>query len=139
MEQLKNLKVGQKYTLVKMGDMGFCYKVQFELIEVRVEPYAQYPESILLVLKERRKRNRGGIRFLPRDSFLIFEGFVDANTEMFVSTLPSENGITCRVSLANCDVEYLYRAKRSVSQAPVIEHITDADIASSQKRSERKV
>ena len=138
MEQLKNLKVGLKYTLIKMGEMGFCYKIQFELVEIRVEPYAQYAESILLVFKEKRKRNVRGIRFLPRDSFLIFDGFVEANTEMYVEDLPSANGVTCKISLASCDVEYLYRAKRSVTQAPLIEYITDDAIAYSKKCKERK-
>ena len=47
MEQLKQLEVNQKYTLVKMGDMGFCFKVQFELVEIKNEPWAQYPASVL--------------------------------------------------------------------------------------------
>ena len=105
MEQLKQLEIKQKYTLVKMGDMGFCFKVQFELIEIKNEPWAQYPESVLLIFKEKRKRNLRAIRFLPRDNFLVYSGFVDANTEIGISTSQGD-GYTVTKSLMSCDVEY---------------------------------
>ena len=132
MEQLKQLEIKQKYTLVKMGDMGFCFKVQFELIEIKNEPWAQYPESVLLIFKEKRKRNLRAIRFLPRDNFLVYSGFVDANTEIGISTSQGD-GYTVTKSLMSCDVEYLFRAKRSVEQTPIIEKITQDSINYSKK------
>lgn len=124
MKQLSILNIGQKYTLVKMGDMGFCFSVQFELVEKRVEPWAQYSETVLLVFKEKKKRSLRGIRIIQRDDFLIYDGWVEANTEMFVE-VDNSGPLTVRKSLASCDIEYLLRAKRSVPQAPLIEQISE--------------
>ena len=123
MKALNALKEGQRYTVVKMGDMGFCYSVQLELVEKRVEPWAQYAESVLLIFKQKSKRNLRQLRFVERDDFLVYEGWVEANTEMFVEE--DNSGPMTIKSLASCDIEYLLRAKRSVAKAPLIEQIPE--------------
>jgi hypothetical protein len=124
MNALTALKEGQRYTVVKMGDMGFCFSVQFELVEKRIEPWAQYAESVLLIFKQKGKRNLRQIRFINRDDFLVYEGWVEANTEMFVEEDKS-GPFTVKKSLLSCDIEYLLRAKRSVTKAPLIEQISE--------------
>ena len=127
MKELTALIVGQRYTVVKMGDMGFCFSVQFELVEKRVEPWAQYAESVVLIFKQKNKRNLKQIRFTGRDDFLVYEGWVEANTEMFVEEDKS-GPFTVRKSLSSCDIEYLLRAKRSVPKAPLIEQISESSL-----------
>ena len=127
MKALNALKEGQRYTVVKMGDMGFCYSVQLELVEKRVEPWAQYAESVLLIFKQKSKRNLRQLRFVERDDFLVYEGWVEANTEMFVEE-DNSGPMTIKKSLASCDIEYLLRAKRSVAKAPLIEQISELSL-----------
>ena len=134
MNQLYALQVFQKYTLVKMGDMGFCFSIQFELVERRAEPWAQYTETMLLIFKEKRKRNLRQVRLLKRDDFLIYDGWVDVNTEMFVEE-DTSGPFTVRKSLMSCDIEYLLRAKRSVPKPPLIEQISEEQL----KRSNRQL
>jgi hypothetical protein len=122
-KQLSVLQTGNKYTLVKMGDMGFCFSVQFELVEKRIEPWAQYAESALLIYKQKGKINLRQIRILERDDFLVYEGWVEANTEMYVEEDRSGPFIV-KKSLMSCDIEYLLRAKRSVQKQPLIEQIS---------------
>ena len=124
MKQLSVLKIGQKYTLVKLGDFGFPFTLQLELVEHKIVPYAQHRETALLTFKLRRKRNPRQLRIFERDEYLVYEGWVEVDTEMYVKTLPAINGLTCKQSLRSFDNEYLMRAKRSVPQPPLIDNIS---------------
>lgn len=124
MKQLMALKPGQKYTFVKMGDMGFPFALQLQLIDQKIEPYAQYAESVVLIFKLKGKRNLRQIRIIGRDDYLVYEGWVPINTEMYVEE-EKVGDMTVRRSLSSCDIEYLLRAKRSVAQVPLIEQISE--------------
>lgn len=129
MKNLSALKIGSRYTLVKMGDMGFPFAAHLELVDRKITPYAQYAETVLLTFKLKGKRNLRELRIFERDDYLIYEGWVAVNTEMYVETLPpSPGGLTCKRSLTSFDVEYLLRAKRSVAQAPLIEKISEESL-----------
>lgn len=118
MEQLKKLETGKTYTMVRTGGMGFVFSVTFVLQEIRVERYAQYPESVVLVVKPKGKRKLAGYRFVPRDTYAVWAGEVQANTEMYVES-ETRDGFTIKKSLGSCDPEYMRRAIKSVNQAPV--------------------
>ncbi|MBS1983212.1 MAG: hypothetical protein JST16_03490 [Bdellovibrionales bacterium] len=121
MKELTQLEIGKRYTIVRQGDMGFVFKSHVEIVGAKLEPYAQYPESVLLTFKLRGKRNLRGMRFCPRDSYIVWEDWLSVNTEMFVETT-EQSGMIVRKSLASCDPEYFERAKRSVSEMPLIEY-----------------
>lgn len=127
MKPLSTLKVGNRYTIIRFGEMGFLHHRKIELVQYKVEAFAQYPESEVLIFKEKSKRHLAGTRFLPHDDFLVYEGWVDVNTEMFVETDISPTGMTCRRSLLSFDREYFEIAKRSVPKAPILEQITSCD------------
>jgi hypothetical protein len=114
------LRPGKKYTIVKFGEMGIPYSMQFTLSEARIQPYAQYPEAVMLIFKKKGARNIVGFPILPVDDYLIYSGWIDVNTGL--QREPTEYGHTVTIEFYN--PEYLENAKRSVSQAPVLENIT---------------
>lgn len=127
MKRLMALKAGHKYTLVKMGDMGFPFALHLELASQKIESYAQYAETVLLIFKLKGKRNLRQIRVLDRDDYLVYEGWIEVNTNMYVEK--DESGpLTIQRSLSSCDIEYLLRAKRSTKQTPLIEKISEESL-----------
>ena len=127
MKELTALKLGHKYTLVKLSDFGFPYSAQLELAESKVEPYAQHAETVILAFKLKGKRKLRHLRIFNRDEYLVYEGWLEVDTEMYVETLPSTDDTTVSRSLRSFDNEYLYRAKRSVAKTPLIEKLQEHD------------
>lgn len=116
------LEIGKTYTMVKYGEFGFPYKVQFKLIGKEVKPYAQYQESLVLMFIEKGKRKQKGIRVHGNNRFAIWEGFVSPNVEMFnapeAGSIPA---ITVRKSFGSSfDSSYMERALNSVEQKPLV-------------------
>lgn len=121
MKELTNLQIGKRYTIVQHGIMGFVVKSHLKLIGVKVEPYAGHSETVRLIFKLKGKRSPGERRFCPRDPYIVWENWLPVNTDMIVET-EERNGMTIGRSLPSCDPEYFERAKRSVSQQPLIEY-----------------
>lgn len=116
-ETLKGLGSG-KFTLVKYGEFGFLQAVKLNLVEVRVERWAQYPETVLLVGRPFGKRSLIGIRIKPQDRFAIWIGFLEVRTSMWVENERGD-GVTIKKSLLSFDDEYLRMALDSVKEAPL--------------------
>ena len=76
MKELTALKVGHRYTLVKLNDFGFPYKAQLELVDQKITPYAQHAETILLTFKLKGKRYLRELRIFERDKYLVYEGWI---------------------------------------------------------------
>lgn len=127
MKELSALKVGHRYTFVKLSDFGFPYSALLELVEIKVEPYAQHAETTVLTFKLKGKRKLRHLRIFNRDEYLVYDGWVEVDTEMYVETLPSSDDTKVSRSLRSFDNEYLYRAMRSVAQKPLIEKIQERD------------
>ncbi|MBS1983598.1 MAG: hypothetical protein JST16_05440 [Bdellovibrionales bacterium] len=121
MKELTELQVGNRYTIVRQGDMGFVFKVHVEIVLVKVEPYAQHPESVRLIFKLKGKRKLRELRFRPRDPYIVWRDWLSVNTDMIVERR-EENGMVVSRSLLSCDPEYFERAKRSVAEKPLIEY-----------------
>jgi hypothetical protein len=121
MKEITQLEIGKRYTIVRNDDMGFVFKLHVEIIEIKNEPYAQYPESILLIFKVKGKRNLRQLRFLPRDPYLVWNGWLEINTDMYAETA-EECGFIVRKSLLSFDREYFERAKRSTTEQPIIDY-----------------
>lgn len=124
LDDLKKLEAGKRYTLVGMGEFGFPYQVQMVLEEVRVEPYAQYPESILLIYKQRNKRSLRQIRFYGNKGALVWDGWVFPDTEMYRTKefKDYDSGAALVQRSFRCfDPRYFIVARNSVSSTPIIE------------------
>lgn len=99
MKTLSSLQIGERYTLVRFGMMGFLHSISFELIDYQLEPFAQHPETESLVIRPRGKQKLAQIRILENDDLLVYRGWIEVDTEMYVSTEQSVTGFTCRKSL----------------------------------------
>lgn len=130
-KKLLELKKGAKYTIVRSGGMGFVFSVCCVLEEVRVEPYAQYPETFLLVVKPQRKRSLVGYRVYNspgRGELVIWEGYENPNVDMFGPARPSVTGMVVRESrYSSCDPRYMIDAFNSVSKEPVFARLPEVD------------
>ena len=123
LNKLKVLEVDKKYTIVGMGEFGFPYQFQMTLIEVRWEPYAQYQESALLIFRVPRKRNLRQVRFYNSRPFIVWEGWVSPDTEMYpfqkVKDYGTSGMVTLRSGFPCFDPRYMQIALDSVKQPPV--------------------
>lgn len=119
-EQFKNLKIGNQYTICKMGEFGFPYMIKMTLKDVKIAPYAQYRESVLLTFVQKGKRKATGIRFYGDfQQFMIYEGHIELMVDMFISE-KSENGCVTQKSLLSFSNEYMVRAENSTEFKPII-------------------
>ena len=117
----KKLVPGKKYTLVAMSEFGFPYKVHMTLVEAKVEPYAQYKESLVIYFKKARGRRVYGVRFYGIKEFLIWEGFVNPDTNMYGQVEDRGDGVIVKTSRYRCfDSRYLYDAIESMKTKPVV-------------------
>lgn len=120
-EIASKLEADKSYTLVKMGEWGFPYKLHFKVHSLQYGPYAQYPESLVIYFIEKGKRKVKGIRFYGSASYAIWEGYQEVNTEMYVSSDKHEStGMIVSKSLRSFSPEYLKRALNSVNVKPMI-------------------
>lgn len=119
-ESLRNLKLGEKYTLVSMGEFGFPYKVQGVIVAVEFRPYAQYDDAVRITIKPKHKRKMYMYTFYGSKPLIVWNGHVEANTEMITSS-SEENGVTVMRSRLSLDPQYLIDAKNSVKDAPIFE------------------
>ncbi|MGG1664502.1 hypothetical protein [Brevibacillus sp. NRS-1366] len=83
----EQLTEGRKVTIVKFSDFGFPVVINTVIDRVVVEPYAQHRESLKIIHKPKRKRSLFSNRILPKESMLVYEGWLDINTDSLTSTI----------------------------------------------------
>lgn len=115
------LEVGKMYTMFKYGEFGFPATAQFKLVKKEVAPYAQYPQSLLLMFVIKGKRKTSGVRLYGNNRVAIWEGLENPNSEMYGAPSVGECGVTVRKSIgssfSNC---YMERALKSVEAKPIV-------------------
>ena len=116
-EDVKNL-VGKKVTIYIMSEFGFPASHQVKITNVKIAPYAQYPEAITVQFRKPRQRKDRGFIVLPHRDFIIWEGWFEVNTEMFVKK-EEKRGLVTQESRLCFDSQYTHTALNSVNQKPV--------------------
>lgn len=120
---LTQLEKGQKYTLLTQGFLGVV-AIQIILYEVRVGPWAQYSESVELIFKPKAKRNLRGLRFHGRESCVVWQGWIEVDTDPFRASEKSLDGVTIQQSrYLSFDSRYFTDAIASVSAAPFFSNV----------------
>lgn len=120
--EFARMEVGKKYTIVGMGEFGFPYQRQVRLTDTpKRREYAQYSDAVELRFLEKRKRTAVGIVICGIKKVAIYEGWIEADTEMLSSEVEeSTPGVTSRKSkYASCDVRYFTDAVQSVDKEPI--------------------
>jgi len=120
-EQFTKLEAGKKYTLVGMGEMGFPYQLKFTHLETRLEGYAQYTEGAMVVCKPKGKRHARGYHFYGSKECLVYEGWIEVNTDMYATRTTTASGNVILESRSSFDKEYMEVAKNSTTSKPIIE------------------
>lgn len=117
---MENLKAGQKYTFVGYNDFGFVYCQQITLEKAEEKPYAQYEKVLFLTYRAKKQRIFRRKVILPCDRFIIWEGWVSPNVNIWG---PTENGVS-RSKFLSFSSEYLEEALASVEQKPVLAKVS---------------
>lgn len=121
---LAQLKVGERYTLLTQGIFG-AIASKMTLVDVKVVPYAQYSESVKLIFKVKGKRKLSGCYFYGRESCVVWQGWVDVDTNFLKPAEVCEaTGMTVRKSkYTSCDSRHFDDAVKSVTASPVFSRI----------------
>ena len=115
------LKQGEKYTVVGFTDFGYPYSIQFRLIKAEVESYAQYDESLNLIFRKKNARKHNScLVFLPKQEFIIWEGWVNPDVDMWKGNKEIKEDMIIREALFPFDHQYLKNAIESVDKDPII-------------------
>lgn len=87
----EQLQEGRKVTIVKFSEFGFPVVINTVIDSVTVEPYAQYRESLKIIHKPKRKRSLYGLRVLPKESMLVYDGWLDIDLDSFSNNILRQN------------------------------------------------
>lgn len=119
MQNLFETLIGKKATIFKYNDFGFPSSFQCEIESVYVKDYAQYNNMLHITFRPKRKRKSFVFRIYPYQTFAVWEGHIEVNTEMFVEKTTTDT-VTCSKSLLCFSNGYLHRALNSTTQQPLI-------------------
>lgn len=86
------MKPGERYTLLRFSEFGFPVVHKFTLHEVRCTTYAQYGDVASLRITPYRKRSLCALT-LYNQSFAIFKGWQDLDSNLWNETVRKGNGI----------------------------------------------
>ena len=118
------LETGKRYTLLTMSCFGIGAScVQFTMETVKFGKYAQYEDSVELVFKLKNKRNLRGMRFYGNNSFAVWEGWIQSNTNAFEAFPCSIFPQAQKSKYLSFDKRYLTDAIASVSAKPLFTNI----------------
>jgi len=129
--KLKSL-IGHKATIVKFSEMGFPHSIKCEIKDVYEKDYAQYKNCLTVVYRPKGERTDYVWRIKGYSSFVVYVNHVEADTEMFVKTLPSsgEGGLVMSESFTCFSDEYMFKAIASVKQDPFIVNVDPVEVDS---------
>lgn len=118
---LLNLNLDEKYTILWMSGFGMgLSEMKGTLEKIELCSYAQYREAVKITLKPFRKKKNVTMVFYPGKDFMVYHGYVEADTDM-VRVITVYNGLNVGETLLAFDPKYFEIAKRSVKEKPVFE------------------
>jgi hypothetical protein len=111
--------VGKQATIFNYNDFGFPSATLCTIEKVYVKDYAQYSNLVHIVFRPKRKRTSFVVRIYDHSTIAIWEGHVNVDSNPWVETSTSENGVTVSKSLRCFSNGYMDRALASTTQKPV--------------------
>lgn len=118
-EFANEVKEGQKVTILNFNDFGFPATTQTTIKEAFVKSYAQYDNALFIIHKPKRKRTYIRKVFTPNETVLIFDGWHELKTDMFVNSSKTHNAIT-QNSLPCFDSKYIDIVLQSAKVKPML-------------------
>lgn len=116
-----NLIPGKKYTFVGFSEFGFPLSIQFVLNEIQIKKYAQYENIPHLIIRPKKCRSLRVKRIFPEDKFIIWEGWINPNVNMWDTS--DKNGFAQSKFISFSD-GYLKEALTSVEQNPILAKVS---------------
>lgn len=122
-EVVEQLTEGRKVTIVKFNDFGFPVVMNTVIERLEVKPYAQYKESVKIVHKPKRKRTPCYNMILPQESLMVFDGWLDIDTDKLTNEVIKDNEhVTVKQSKYGCfDKQFMIDALNTVGVKPIVQ------------------
>lgn len=124
-DNLRKLKVGSKYTIAGFTYMGTPYNAQFILRSIRCIGFQDGADTYEILYKKVDTKALVCFNLNIRKQFIIWEGLVDPNTNLQVSSHIKDNDsghVQVLKKWRRDDSRYMHRAKSSVVQIPIVEN-----------------
>lgn len=119
-KDLLTLEAGKRYTLLVMSGLGIgAHAIHITMEKAKVGKYAQYDDSVELIFKPKGKRNLRAMQFYGRQEFVVWENWIDLNTEAFTQGKERPFVIVKRSKYASFDKRYLTDAIASTPIKPL--------------------
>jgi len=124
-EIASKMEVGKKYTIAFMNDFGYCSCVQVKLTGVEARSYAQYNDALHLKFRKPRQKKDRGVILYSRKSFVIYDGWVDVDQNMWGESQVSESSqsVVTRAKYMSCDIRNLTDIIDSSDVEPLAKHL----------------
>ncbi|WP_240416537.1 hypothetical protein [Paenibacillus periandrae] len=121
---VKKLEASRKYTLLMIDDLtGFPYAVHLTLVSASIEQYAQHSEALYFTYRAKHRRSDSLLVFLPNKSFVIWEGHIDVDTNMWGAAKQVSPQITvARSKYGKFDKRYIDNGVESSGQEPYVSY-----------------
>lgn len=116
------LKQNSKATIIKFNEFGFPLVLHTVIKGFEIEPYAQYNDSLVIEHKPRQKRRVWETRVLPYEELLIYDGWIDIDTDKAMNNIIDSNEyVTVKQSKYKCfDKRFLSDIKALINQRPLV-------------------
>lgn len=122
-EAVEQLTEGRKVTIMKFNDFGWPVVFNTVIERLEVKPYAQYKESLKIIHKPKRKRSLYSNLILPKEELLVFDGWLDIDTDNLMYNVTKDNEhVTVKQSKFGCfDSQFMADALNSVGVKPIVQ------------------
>lgn len=127
MEKIRQLKIGESYTLAGFTLGGKPYFQRFRLVKLTYRP-SEYADSYMLTTAIGMTNARRLIKLEPEKQFVIWQGYHTPDISLvYDRKIKDFDGGAVAVGIAwkVFDPRYMIRAKASVKREPVCENIKE--------------
>ncbi|WP_220687698.1 hypothetical protein [Paenibacillus lautus] len=122
-EAVGQLTNGRKVTIIKFNDFGWPVVMNTVIDRLEVKPYAQYKESLKIVHKPKRKRSLYYNMILPKESLMVFDGWLNIDVDKLTNDIIKDNDrVTVKQSKYGCfDNQFMIDALNTVGVNPIVQ------------------
>ena len=122
-EAVERLTEGRKVTIMKFNDFGWPVVMNTVIDRLEVKPYAQYKESLKIIHKPKRKRSLYSNMILPKESLMVFDGWLDIDTDKLINSVIEDNDhVTVKQSkYRSFDKQFMIDALNAAGTNPIVQ------------------
>ncbi len=120
---VEQLTEGRKVTIMKFNDFGWPVVMNTVIDSLEVKPYAQYKESLKIIHKPKRKRSLYYNMILPKESLMVFDGWLDIDTDKLTNDIiKDDEHVTVKKSkYGSFDNQFMIDVLNTVGVKPIVQ------------------